>query len=94
VGVGTAFSLILDANPLKPEERKQVQQAVQKVLEEIAKLRAARCCQRDCWIALVKAAELSETLLPIALKADHRLICAQQHLNRECLGKACQCWGT
>jgi MoaA/NifB/PqqE/SkfB family radical SAM enzyme/SAM-dependent methyltransferase len=94
VGVGIAFSLLMDANPVKPTERRHVQGATQAVLKEIAALDAARCCQRDCWIALVKAAELSETLLPIALKADHRLICAQQHLNRECLGKACQCWGT
>jgi hypothetical protein len=93
VGVGIAFSILLDANPVKPTERQRVQGATQAVLKEIAALDAARCCQRDCWIALVKAAELSETLLPIALKADHRLVCGQQHLNRECLGKSCQCWG-
>jgi MoaA/NifB/PqqE/SkfB family radical SAM enzyme/SAM-dependent methyltransferase len=89
VGVGTAFSLILDANPLKPEERKKVQQAVQKVLGEIAELRAARCCQRDCWIALIKAAELSAELLPLMLRADEDLLCGQQHQNHECQGREC-----
>ncbi len=89
IGVGTAFSLILDANPLKPEERKQVQQAVHGALEEIAALHAARCCQRDCWLALKKAAELSAELLPVALKAEGVLVCRQQQQNHECQGNKC-----
>jgi LSD1 subclass zinc finger protein len=89
VGVGTAFSLILDANPLKPEERKAVQSATNEVLAEIAALRAARCCQRDSWIALKKAAELSQTLLPIPLHAEAPLVCRQQAKNAECMGADC-----
>jgi len=89
VGVGTAFSLILDANPLKAEERKKVQQAVQGVLEEIAALRAARCCQRDCWIALKKTARLSAEILPVTLKAEGDISCGQQHQNHECQGEEC-----
>jgi len=59
------------------------------VLAEIAGVKAARCCQRDGFIALTKAAELSQTLLPVKLKAGHRLVCRQMHLNKECLGKTC-----
>ncbi len=89
IGVGIAFSLILDANPLKPKERKIVQSVTQAVLAEIAALKAARCCQRDSWIALKKAAELSQTFLPIALNAEKRLTCHQQHQNTECMGINC-----
>ncbi|MDY6953929.1 MAG: DUF5714 domain-containing protein, partial [Thermodesulfobacteriota bacterium] len=89
VGVGISFSLILDANPLKPSERKTVQTVTQTVLAEIAKLKAARCCQRDSWIALKKAAELSETVLPIALKANSPVVCRQRKTNKECLGSDC-----
>jgi 7,8-dihydro-6-hydroxymethylpterin dimethyltransferase len=89
VGVGIAFSLILDANPVKASERSAVQGATQAVLAQIAALKAARCCQRDGFIALTKAAELSRTLLPVALKAEHRFECRQMHLNKECLAKAC-----
>jgi len=88
-GVGIAFSLILDANPVKASERSTVQGVMQAVLAKISGLKAARCCQRDGFIALTKAAELSQTLLPVVLKAEHRFACRQMHLNKECLGKAC-----
>jgi 7,8-dihydro-6-hydroxymethylpterin dimethyltransferase len=92
VGVGLAFSLLLGANPVKARERQQVQQITQAVLREQASLAAARCCQRDSWLALKKAAELSKNYLPIALRADFPLHCRQAHQNRECLGTACPLW--
>ena len=92
IGVGTAFSLILEANPIKPVERKKVQTITQKVLAEISKLEAARCCQRDAWIALTKAAKLSKQYLPIKLKADKKLICRQQTKNKECFKESCPLW--
>jgi 7,8-dihydro-6-hydroxymethylpterin dimethyltransferase len=88
-GVGIAFSLILDANPLKPAERQRVMRAVNEVAGAIADVRAARCCQRDAWIALRKAAELSSDLLPITLHADAASACAQQAQNPQCIGSAC-----
>lgn len=89
-GVGIAFSLLLEANPLRGEVRQAVQQTTQQVLAEIAAVSsAARCCQRDCWIALKKAAELSSRLLPISLQAAERPRCGQPGLNRECAEKTC-----
>jgi hypothetical protein len=92
VGVGIAFSRILDANPLTPEKRKIVQSATQAVLADIARFRAARCCQRDSWIALKKAAELSKVYLSAPLQAEHNLICLQKQKNQECLGEGCPLW--
>ncbi len=89
VGVGIAFSLILGATPLTPKERKIAQNVTQITLKEIAKFKAARCCQRDSWIALKKAVELSEKYLEIPLKAEDRLECRQKDINKECLGKGC-----
>ncbi len=89
LGVGIAFSLILKANPLKPVERQKVMQAVNKILEDISAFKAARCCQRDSWIALKIAARLSEKLLPVKLKAEHQMNCSQKHLNKQCLGPHC-----
>ncbi len=93
VGLGAAFSLILEANPLKGKERQWVQTAVQKTLKDIGDLNAARCCQRDGSIALKKAAELSEELLGIPLKAEYQLVCRQRHMNRECPGSLCPLFG-
>jgi MoaA/NifB/PqqE/SkfB family radical SAM enzyme/SAM-dependent methyltransferase len=89
VGVGVAFSLILQASPVKGEERRMVQTVTQKVLKEIAGLNAARCCQRDGFIALKKAAELSKDYLSVELTAHHELVCRQRHKNRECPGRVC-----
>lgn len=89
VGVGIAFSLLLEANPLKADERQTVQRVTCSVLQAIVDLKAARCCQRDSWIALTKAAELFKDMLPLALKAEQIMICTQYARNRECLGKAC-----
>ena len=88
-GVGIAFSLLLQANPVKAEQRQIVQQITHRVLADIAALKAARCCQRDCWLGLKKAAELSEEYLPIALQANAIIGCDQRHQNQECIGMEC-----
>ncbi len=88
-GVGIAFSLLLQANPVKAEQRQIVQQITHRVLADIAELKAARCCQRDCWLGLKKAAELSKEYLPITLQADAIIGCYQRHQNQECIGMEC-----
>lgn len=88
-GVGIAFSLILDANPLKAAERQGVMRAVSVVAAAIADVRGARCCQRDAWIALGKAADLSADLLPVVLRAEADIACTQQEQNPHCIGRRC-----
>ncbi len=89
-GVGVAFSMLLNANPLTATQRQQVMQAVNTVAADIAAVPAARCCQRDVWLALRGAARVSRHLLPIPLRADAELVCRQAAQNPECAGSACQ----
>jgi 7,8-dihydro-6-hydroxymethylpterin dimethyltransferase len=77
---------------VKARERQQVQEVTLAVLQEQASFAAARCCQRDCWLALKKAAELSRDYLPMPLRADFPLRCRQANQNRECLGAVCPLW--
>jgi len=51
---------------------------------------AARCCQRESWLALRKAAELSAALLPTPLLANAELACNQHQRNKQCIRKACR----
>lgn len=88
-GVGIAFSLILKANPVKAAQRQMIQQMTQQVLADISAFKAARCCQRDCWLGLKKAAELSREYLPITLQADAVIGCQQRQQNKECIGMNC-----
>jgi len=89
IGVGIAFSIIVNANPYKGKERQLVQKVAKEVLEEIARYEAPRCCRRECWTALRVASRLSESYLPIRLPAEEDFICTQSHLNKECIGRKC-----
>jgi hypothetical protein len=89
IGVGIAFGLILESNPLKKGERSALLSAVSEVLQRISLVEAARCCQRESFIALTAAAELSTNLLPIPLKAEAPLICRQSRANPECIKALC-----
>jgi hypothetical protein len=88
-GVGIGFSLLLEASPLTPNPRQKVQQLVADILTEISRHKAARCCQRECFIALTRVAQVSGDFLPIQLKAETTAACEQFHHNRECIRKAC-----
>jgi hypothetical protein len=89
IGVGIAFAILLESDPCDADVRQQVQRITHEVLGEISRYRAGRCCQRDGWIALRKAAEISERLLPIGLQADAPLPCRQVKQNQECIREAC-----
>ncbi len=91
-GVGIAFSLLLGASPVKARERQQVQQIIQAVIQIQARFAAARCCQRDSWLALQQAANLSKDYLLLPLQAEFPLRCQQARFNRECLGNTCPLW--
>ncbi len=88
-GVGVAFSLLLEANPMKATARQAVQTVVQQVLAEISAMQAARCCRRDGVLALRRAAQLSEGLLPVALRAKDDIGCSEHRQKEGCLGGTC-----
>lgn len=88
-GAGAGFAVILESSPVKPFERRAVQTAVHEILGEIASYEAARCCQRDGWTALKKAAGISERFLPVKLEANYRIVCGQYAENPECIGDKC-----
>ena len=89
LGVGIAFGVLRSTTPLDPEGRGAINAAVSEVLAEIAACKAARCCQRDSFTALRKAAEISPRYLPMALETSHTMRCRQFGKNRECIREAC-----
>jgi SAM-dependent methyltransferase len=91
-GVGIAFSVLLEATPLTPKARQQVQEITSRVLGEIALTQGARCCQRETVTALREAALLSRRLLPVSLLAEADFVCQQFAANRECIGSQCPLW--
>jgi MoaA/NifB/PqqE/SkfB family radical SAM enzyme/SAM-dependent methyltransferase len=88
-GVGAGFSVLLEGNPLAAQARQRVLRAVGEVTRELAGFEAARCCQRDCWVALRTAASLAPELVGVSPTADAPLECTQLTSNRACLGREC-----
>ncbi|MCF7811951.1 hypothetical protein K9N50_13305 [bacterium] len=89
LGVGIAFSLLLGASPYEGTGRQKVNIVTRTVLGAIGKYDAARCCQRDCWIALKESVKLSRQFLSIELRADMQIVCTQLKQNKYCYGKNC-----
>jgi len=89
LGMGIAYSLILDATPLKAAERKTCQELVAEILARIAELGGARCCRRESHLALRVACERSAQWLPHAIECGEPPRCDQVWTNNECLGADC-----
>jgi len=89
LGAGIAFGVILKSSPITPAQRQVVQALTGDLISGLGTIEAARCCQREIWSVLKKAAELSQRILPIPLQANGDSRCRQMHLNKECPGTAC-----
>jgi hypothetical protein len=92
LGAGTAFAIILGATPFEGPIRRKVQAVTTDILGRIARYEAARCCRRDCTIAITAAVELSSRHLPHPLHTSSPPPCTQQHTNDHCLGTDCPAW--
>jgi len=92
VGAGIALSILMESNPYHAEKRQKVMQATSRVLDEIGKYTAARCCQRDSWIALSAIANIIREELGIALPVG-KIECQQFAKNKECIYHQCPLWG-
>lgn len=88
-GVGAGFAALLEASPLHPVNRQAVLSVVADATRRLSSLEAARCCQRDGYLALQAAAEWAPELLGVSPTASAPLRCEQIALNRECLGREC-----
>lgn len=93
LGVGIAFAVILEANPLAPKARQQSQQITVRVMQRLAATRGARCCRRESLTALHEAAAIAKEYLGLSLPSRDQQRCAQSELNRECIRKSCLFWG-
>lgn len=91
-GVGIAVSVLLQATPIKAAARQKAQQAVHQVLGEISSHTAARCCQRDCYIALRTGLTLMSAMVGLQVPSPEPFRCTQIARNKECLGSSCPLW--
>lgn len=91
IGVGVAVSLLVRADPYDGGKRQAAQRATQEALGQIASFHAARCCQRDSWLALKMASTLLQNLTG-KLVPVNRFACDQYPENKECIHDRCPLW--
>lgn len=91
LGVGTAVSLLVGANPYEGNKRQLALQATQAALGKIAFYNAPRCCQRDSWLALKEATTLLESHTGKTLVVS-AFTCEQFSENKECIQDLCPLW--
>jgi hypothetical protein len=89
LGVGIAYATLLQSSPLEGSPRAAAHKVVAESLGRIGCCEAARCCRRDCLLALHVACELSETVLPHPLRTSYAAGCEQAEANEECMGESC-----
>ncbi len=89
IGVGVAISAIQEATPYTGKSRSAAQRGTLAALELIANIEAARCCQRDSWLALKSIGKISDEILGLRILADEHMVCTQMTTNLECMGKSC-----
>jgi len=86
------LSLLLEATPVKARQRQLVQEGVGEIIRTIAAYRAARCCQRDSWLALNHGGKLVAEVLDVELEPLKYQPCTQARNNAECMGRSCPLW--
>ena len=89
LGAGVAYAAILGATPLAAEARGRAQRAVARILAELGRPDAPRCCRRESYLSLQLACRFAGDYLPHGLTTEVPGECDQTHLNRECIGAAC-----
>ena len=89
VGTGIFVSLITDATPLSVTDWKLANLATAKSLFSVAEHGGPRCCKRNTFLAILKAADFVKENFGVSFKINKELKCAFYPLNNECLQEKC-----
>ena len=86
VGIGIAMCVVLEATPLKPEERSHANRATSRVLNSIASAGGARCCKKATRLALEEGIKYLSDMFALSWyeKADFNIRCDHTQYNKEC----------
>jgi hypothetical protein len=89
VGVGIAFSTVLNSTPLKSKERSLCIRATATALNTIATDGGVRCCKRATRTAIITACELIKEHLSITLPYSYPE-CIYTSRNKQCERERCR----
>lgn len=94
IGTGIFASVALGATPLSVSEWRQANLLTSESLREIALRGGPRCCKRDSFTAIERAAAFSRDEMGVRMAEEDPPRCEFHVMNRECLGAACRYFPT
>ena len=89
VSTGIYMSIVTGATPLAGCSWGLANRTTAKALGAIGELGGPRCCKRDTFTAIRKAAEMTAKELGIEMDCPAEIVCAFSEENQQCLKKAC-----
>ena len=89
VSTGIYMCIVTGATPLAGCSWGLANRTTAKALEAIGELGGPRCCKRDTFTAIRKAAEMTAKELGIEMDCPAEIVCAFSEENQQCLKKAC-----
>ncbi len=88
IGAGIFFSIITGSTPLSKEVWSLSNRITSESLLEIARHGGPRCCKRDSFLVIGKAADFLRSEFDVKLPTSD-VICSFYHLNRQCKFEDC-----
>ena len=91
ISAGQFMAIATQSTPLAKEPWGLSNQMTSKALGSIGEVGGPRCCKRDSYLAIVKAAEFAKDNLGAEMELGE-IKCAHSTLNNQCLGERCPFW--
>lgn len=89
VSAGIFFSVAAGATPMAGESWGLANRATAAALQAIGEIGGPRCCKRDAFTAILRAADLCRQELGVSMDTPEKVVCGFFPRNRECLGPRC-----
>lgn len=92
IGLGVAFSVLLEATPLSDEERSISNIATAEALKCVADQGGPRCCTASVRRVIEKSIELAEIYLKVSFPKRKKMFgnCWQSQFNEDCRNEKCK----
>ena len=88
LSAGMYVSIVTGSTPLANEAWGLSNKMTSSALSAIGDIGGPRCCKRDSYLAIIKAAEFTKAHLGIEMEIES-ITCLHSAQNNQCIGKHC-----
>ena len=88
ISSGIYVSIVTGSSPLSDDVWRMPLKMTSLSLDAISRFGGPRCCKRDSYISIIKAAEFTRQYLNVKMDTE-KPICSHYHKNQQCLKRKC-----